>query len=267
MMDFMEGLARGAGDVLFSHFGEDRTLIGQRYSVKEALTTHDRAVDELIVRQIRERYPEHSLLTEESGSLSGSPEWLWIVDSLDGTVNFACSNPLVCVCIAVMHDGQLTSAAVYAPAIGELYLAEKGNGAYLNGTRIRVSDVSDLGQSYVYYCEGGEEDRVRTGDILSTVYPRVMDVRKLGSAGLETAWVAAGKGDAYFTTRIEPWDVAAGVLMVREAGGEVSDFGGGHWRLETSDLVFSNGRLHPEMLGLLLNERVEESKEQGSGLE
>ena len=251
MIGFMENLAKRAGDILLSHFGEDEQLLKLRCSVKEAVTKYDKIVDELIVREIRGRYPRHSLLTEESGLLKGDPDWLWIVDSLDGTTDFASSNPLFSVCLAVMHQGELLLGAVYAPAIKEFYVAERGNGAYLNQKRIQVSETSDLGESYLFYCEGGERDRLRTGSILTKVYPEVMDLRKLGSAGLETAWVAAGKGEAYFTTRIEPWDVAPGVLLVQEAGGKVTDFQGNPWKLETSDLLFSNGRVHTTMLNLL----------------
>lgn len=251
MIAFIENLVKRAGDELLSHFGEDKQLLKLRYSVKEAVTKYDRMADELIVREIRGRYPHHSLLTEESGFFKGDPDWLWIVDSLDGTTGFASSNPLFSVCIAVMHKGELLLGTIYAPAIKEFYLAERGNGAYLNQRRIHVSETSELGESYLFYCEGGERDRLRTGSIFSKVYPRVMDIRKLGSAGLETAWVAAGKGEAYFTTKIEPWDVAPGVLLVREAGGEVTDFGGNPWRPETSDLLFSNGRVHTTVLDLL----------------
>ena len=150
-----------------------------------------------------------------------------------------------------MHRGELLLGAIYAPAINEFYLAERGNGAYLNQRRIHVSETVDLGQSYLLYCEGGERDRLRTGSLIGKVYPEVMDMRKLGSAGLETAWVAAGKGEAYFTTKIEPWDVAPGVLLVQEAGGKVTDFEGNAWKLEKSDLLFSNGRVHSKMLDLL----------------
>ncbi len=251
MIGFIENLARRAGDILLAHFGEDEQLLKMRCSVKEAVTKYDKMVDELIVREIRKRYPQHSLLTEESGLLKGDPDWLWIVDSLDGTSGFAGSNPLFSVCLAVMHRGELLLGTVYAPAIREFYLAEKGNGAYLNQRRIHVSEISNLGQSYLFYCEGGERDRLRTGRLLTKVYPEVTDVRKLGSAGLETAWVAAGKGEAYFSTKIEPWDVAPGVLLVQEAGGEVTDFKGNPWKLETSDLLFSNGRVHTAMLNLL----------------
>jgi myo-inositol-1(or 4)-monophosphatase len=101
------------------------------------------------------------------------------------------------------------------------------------------------------YCEGGDTDKGRTGELLHEVYPHVTDIRKLGSAGLETAWVAAGRRDAYYTTRIEPWDVAAGVLLVQEAGGSVSDFQGNPWQPQTSDLLFSNEKLHENTLHLL----------------
>ena len=207
--------------------------------------------DELIVRGIKKAYPDHSLLTEECGLLKGDPDWLWVVDSLDGTSDFASLNPFFSVCMALMNKQELVLGVVYAPAVSEFYLAEKGNGAYLNQRRIEVSEIYELQQSYVFYCEGGEGDRSRTGGIISKVYPGVMDLRKLGSAGLEMAWVAAGKGEAYFTTKIESWDVAPGVLLVREAGGEVSDFQGNAWKFETSDLLFSNGRVHSAMLDLL----------------
>ena len=208
-------------------------------------------MDRLIIEEIKRYHPHHSLLTEESGFLQDNPDWLWIVDSLDGTGDFADFNPFFSVCIALMHKCELLVGAVYAPAIDEFYVAEKGKGAYLNGTKIQVSDVSDLGQSYIFYCEGGDKDRARTGELLQKVYPWVTDIRKLGSAGLETAWVAAGKGEAYFTTRIEPWDVAPGVLLIQEAGGKVSDFQGSPWQPQTDDLLFSNQKLHERLLSLL----------------
>ena len=251
MKDFIQDLARKAASVLIENFGKDPALINLRNSAKEAVTVYDRMVDELIINEIKRHYPHHSLLTEESGFLKDDPDWLWVVDSLDGTGNFANSNPLFSVCIALIHNGELLLGAIYAPAINEFYLAERGNGAYLNSRRIRVSEISQLSQSYIFYCEGGEKDRARTGKIWNKIYPEVIDMRKLGSAGLEIAWVAAGKGETYFTTRIEPWDVAAGVLLIREAGGKVTNFDGSPWKLETSDLLFSNGKVHQKMLSLI----------------
>lgn len=251
MIEFIESVAKQAGDVLLSHFGADKELLRMRATVKDAVTKYDRMVDELIIGMIREKYPNHSLLTEESGLLQADPEWLWIVDSLDGTSGFASSNPLFAVCIALMHNEELIAGSVYAPAINELYLAEKGQGAYLNHAQIHVSNVSEMNQSYVFTCEGGEKDRQKTRAILDRVYPNVMDLRKLGSAGLETAWVAAGKGEAYFTTQIEPWDVAAGVLLIEEAGGKVTDFLGNQWQPVRGDYLFTNGHVHSGLIDLL----------------
>ena len=249
--EFIESLARKAGHTLMKHFRQDWSLLKERSTAKEAATKYDKEVDSLIVEEIKRHYPHHSLLTEESGFRQGDPDWLWIVDSLDGTGNFANFNPFFSVCIALMHQNELLLGAIYAPAIDEFYFAEKGKGAYLNGVKIQVSDVSELSQSYIFYCEGGDRNRERTGQLLDRIYPRVTDIRKLGSAGLETAWVAAGKGEAYFTTRIEPWDVAPGVLLIQEAGGRVSDFQGNPWQPQTGDLLFSNNKLHEKILGLL----------------
>jgi myo-inositol-1(or 4)-monophosphatase len=251
MKELIESLTRKAGDTLMKHFRQDWALLKKRGTAKEVATRYDKEVDRLIVGEIKRHYPHHSLLTEESGFLQDDPDWLWIVDSLDGTGNFADFNPLFSVCIALMHQSELLLGAIYAPAIDEFYFAEKGKGAYLNGVKIQVSDVSDLDLSYILYCEGGDKDRGRTGELLQKVYPRVTDIRKLGSAGLETAWVAAGKGEAYFSTRIEPWDVAPGVLLVQEAGGKVSDFQGKPWQPQTGDLLFSNKKLHEKVLSLL----------------
>jgi len=251
MKELIESLARKAGDTLMKHFRQDWALLKKRGTAKEVATRYDKEVDRLIVDEIKKHYPRHSLLTEESGSLQDDLDWLWIVDSLDGTGNFADFNPLFSVCIALMHQSELLLGAIYAPAIDEFYFAEKGKGAYLNGAKLQVSDVSDLSQSYILYCEGGDKDRGRTGELLQKVYPLVTDIRKLGSAGLETAWVAAGKGEAYFSTRIEPWDVAPGVLLVQEAGGKVSDFQGNPWKPLTGDLVFSNKKLHERILSLI----------------
>lgn len=251
MKKFIENITKRAGDTLIKCFREDKRLLNLRSTAKEAITKYDKEIDNLIIKEVKSYYPHHSLLTEEGGLVEGDPDWLWVVDSLDGTGNFANFNPFFCVCIALRHKNDLLLGAIYAPAIDEFYLAEKEKGAYLNGKRIHVSEITELSQAYLIYCEGGEKDRKRTGNILSKVYPYVTDMRKLGSAGIEAAWVAAGRGEAYYTTKIEPWDVAAGVLLVQEAGGKVSDFQGNPWKPITSDLLFSNGKVHQNILSLI----------------
>ena len=251
MKEFIQALAREAGNALLGYFRRDWSLLKERSTAKEAATKYDKEIDSLIIGEIKKHYPQHSLLTEENGWVRNDTDWLWIVDSLDGTGDFANFNPFFSVCIALMYKNELVLGAIYAPAIDEFYFAEKDQGAYLNKINIRVSDIRDLNQSYIFYCEGGEKDRTRTAKLIEQVYPKVIDMRKLGSAGLETAWVAAGKGEAYFTTRIDPWDVAPGVLLVSEAGGMVTDFRGNPWRLGKNDLLFSNGKLHQELLSLI----------------
>lgn len=249
--DFTLQLAQKAGGILLDAFQRDHDSICLRNTAKEAASRYDKLVDDFITAEISKAYPRHSLLTEESGYHRADEEWLWIVDSLDGTGNFSNHNPFFTVCIALLYQGELTLGIVYAPALKELYLAEKGKGAYLNSVRLGVSTVEELTKSYIIYCEGGSKDRERTGKLLHSVYPHVTDIRKLGSAGLETAWVASGRAEAYFTTAIDPWDVAAGVLLVAEAGGRISDFQGNPWKPERGDSLFSNGRVHNRLLQFL----------------
>jgi myo-inositol-1(or 4)-monophosphatase len=251
MIDFTVRLARKAGGVLLEAFQRNHDSVALRSTAKEAASSYDKSVDRLIVEEISKAHPRHSLLTEESGHHKAGDEWLWIVDSLDGTGNFSNHNPLFAVCIALMHRGDISLGVIYAPALNELYLAEKGKGAYLNGVKLGVSTIDEFHRSYLIYCEGGSKNRARTGSLLQRVYPHVTDIRKLGSAGLETAWVASGRAEAYFTTAIEPWDVAAGVLLIAEAGGRISDFQGDLWKPERGDYLFSNGRVHDLVLKLL----------------
>jgi myo-inositol-1(or 4)-monophosphatase len=251
MIDFTVRLARKAGGVLLGAFQRDHDSIAVRSTAKEAASSYDKSIDRLIVEEISKAHPRHSILTEESGYHKAGDEWLWIVDSLDGTGNFSNRNPFFSVCIALMYRGELTLGVIYAPALNEIYLAEKGKGAYLNGVRLGVSNIAELARSYIIYCEGGSRDRARTGGLLQCVYPHVTDIRKLGSAGMETAWVASGRAEAYFTAAIDPWDVAAGALLVAEAGGRISDFSGNPWRPECGDYLFSNGVVHDRLLGLL----------------
>ena len=249
--EFAVELATRAGNALAAHFREDRELTGLRRTVKGITTKYDKELDEVFVNAISEKYPTYNIWTEESGSTDKGSEYTWIADPLDGTVNFASGNPLFCVALALLKKNEPILGVTYAPAIDELFVAEKGKGAFLNRERISVSTAEKLEECYAYFCEGGDEDRLRTGKINGAVYPRVKDLRKLGSASLEAAWIACGRGDAYITTKIEPWDIAADVVLVRESGGKVTNFRGEAWRAERSDLVFSNGRVHERLLELV----------------
>ncbi|MDA2922879.1 inositol monophosphatase [Patescibacteria group bacterium AH-259-L07] len=246
MKQFITKLTKDAGKILLRHFRKDKSLVKLRKSVKGITTKYDIMVDKFIIREITKKYPTHNILTEETGAIDKGSEYTWIVDSLDGTTSYAYGNPLFSVCVALIKGDELTIGTVYAPAIDEFYIAQKGKGAYFNNQKIHVSYIKELRKSYVFLCDGGETNRKRSGKIVFDLYHKVTDARKLGSAGLETAWIAAGRADAYVTTKIRPWDVAPGVLLVEEAGGKVTEFKGRSWdwKKKQSDLIFSNKKLH-----------------------
>ena len=251
MEKFIKNLTKKAGEKLFNYFKKEAGLTSLRGTSKEIITKYDKLIDGFIVQEIKRHYPEHSLLTEESGLIRRKSEFMWIIDSLDGSGNFASKNPLFSVCIAFLVKEEIVLGAIYAPALQEFYFAKKGEGAFLNERKISVSRVKELKKSYLVYCEGHEKKRRKFAQILTKIYPKVTEIRKIGSAGIESAWIAAGRADAYFTTQIDPWDVAAGVLLVKEAGGKISTFKGKEWQIKRDNLLFSNGRVHSQLLKYL----------------
>jgi len=247
--------AKQAGSFLLKEFKKVRDF-SERKHTKELKTFYDRASENLIKRLIQEKYPEHSILAEESGYLKKDPNFLWIIDPLDGTSNFVTGNPFFSVSIALRINKKLEFGVIYAPLLKEIFIAERNKGAFLNGRRIKVSEVKDIRKSYLVTCEGGEKSRKRKAKLFSVLASKAMDIRKLGSGSLECAWVACSRADAYITFKISPWDVAAGILLVEEAGGRVSDFKGNEWKLKKSDLIISNGKLHEKILEIIKKEKI-----------
>jgi len=247
--------AKKSGNFLLKEFKKVRDY-SKRKHTKELKTIYDKASENLIKNLIEKNYPEHSILAEESGYLRKDSQYIWIVDPLDGTSNFVSGNPFFSVSIAFMINKKLEFGVVYAPTLKEIFTAEKNKGAFLNGRKIKVSKVSDIRKSYFVTCEGGEKSRKRKAKLLSTFAEKAIDIRKLGSAALECAWVACSRADAYITFKIRPWDVAAGILLVEEAGGKVSDFKGKEWELKVLDLVVSNGLLHKKILEIVKEKKI-----------
>lgn len=248
---FIKKLTKEAGDLLFGYFKKEKKLIGLRGTSKEIVTKYDKIVDKYIIQKIQKEFPDHSILSEEGGLISKKKEFLWIVDSLDGSGNFANQNPFFSVSISFCLKNDPFLGAIYAPALGEFYYAKKFNGAFLNNQPISVSKINKLKESYILFCEGGERNKRRIAKIFGEIYPKVTELRKLGSAGIEIGWVAKGAIDGYFTTKIYPWDVSAGVLIIKEAGGVVSDFQGQEWQIKKSDLLFSNPFIYKKLQKLL----------------
>lgn len=248
MKNFIQKLIKEAGEMALEFFKKEERLFSIRGSSKEIVTKYDKILDKFIIEEIKKKYPSHSLLTEESGFLKGKTDYLWIIDSLDGSSNFANKNPLFSICLALMKKKDLLYSSIFAPVINEFYFAQKGNGAFLNGKKIKVSTVSDISRSYVFYCDGREKNRKKVARLVFQIYPEVKDLRKIGSAGIETGWIASGRGEIFFATKIDPWDIAAGTLLVKEAGGKITDFTGKPWQPQSGDFVFSNGKVHQAFL-------------------
>jgi myo-inositol-1(or 4)-monophosphatase len=216
-----------AGEMLRRELPNVATIPVTRKARHDYVTEIDKASEAIIVREIRHYHPDHAFLGEESGE-TGDSEFVWIIDPLDGTSNYLHGMPQFGISIALQIKGRVEHAVVYDPMRDETFTASKGQGAYLNNTRIRVSTRTALEEAIVatafpFRLRGMMP--VYTG-IFADVYKKIEDIRRYGAACLDFAWVAAGRVDAFFEIGLKPWDVAAGALLVREAGGVVSDFDG-----------------------------------------
>ena len=251
MKKFTIDLAKRVGRFLVKNFRKDYSLLSIRGVAKEIATKYDKMSDELIVKALEKKTPDYNIMAEESGTKDKKSEYTWYVDSLDGSSNFAVGNPLFSISIALLHDNRPILGVAHAPFLKETFVAEEGKGTLLNNREVHVSDVKTIGRSYILTCEGKAKDNVRISRINSILHPKVKDLRKLGSAALESGWISCSRADAYLTTEIDPWDVASGVIFVEEAGGKVTDFKGKDWRPVKTDVFMSNGKIHDKILRMI----------------
>ena len=242
--------ARQAGAVLMEHLGGLKDV---RYkSLRDPVGEADRASEALVANIIREAFPNHGFLGEEETAWKGTGG-RWIVDPLDGTVNYAHGYPCFCVSIAYEKDGEMVVSVVFDPVKREMFHAVKGQGAFLNGKPIHVSKTRSLIKSLVV--TGFPYDtQPNPGNIFRDFKNMCMaaqGVRRDGSAALDLCYIACGRFDGFYELRLKPWDTAAGALIVREAGGRVTNFKGEKFSLEMDNMLASNGLVHKEMMGVL----------------
>jgi myo-inositol-1(or 4)-monophosphatase len=241
--------AKEAGEVLRKGFGGQHSV---RYKGEVDLVTE---VDEEAERVIREillgAFPAYGMLAEEGGELAGEEDVRWIVDPLDGTTNYAHGLPIFCVSIALERSGEVVLGVVHDPMREEIYVAERGGGATLNGEPIRVSDTDELIRALIV--TGFPYDRAEMPEALE-LFGRfaaiTQGMRRLGSAALDLCYVASGRLDGYYERGIWPWDLAAGSVILEEAGGKLTNYRGGMLDLEGREIAVSNGRLHSAMTRL-----------------
>lgn len=252
-----------AGQILRKRFQNfDRGTVELK-SGHEILTQADLASEKKILSIIKKNFPEHKILSEEAGQNKKESDYLWIVDPLDGTTNFSMHNPLFSVSIGVCYKNKVILGLIYAPFLDELFLAEKGKGSRLHspagsekGKKIRVSKVKK-GKVINAFCHGNtEKDINRAVKYHQRQKLDNFDCRQLGSAAIELAYVACGRVESIVIPGAHSWDVAAGVLLVREAGGKVTDSRGKDWTLNSKDMLASNGLVHPQILNTLKNPKL-----------
>jgi myo-inositol-1(or 4)-monophosphatase len=242
--------ARRAGSIINRAALGGESLEVKSKRANDFVTQVDRAAEEAIMDVVRKAYPDHGFLAEESGTTGPATEYRWIIDPLDGTTNFIHGFPQYCVSIAIEHRGALAHAVVYDPVKNELFTASKGGGAFLNDRRVRVSKCTRMQDALVG--TGFPFKEVTRLDLYTRQLKKLMQtssgVRRAGAAALDLAYVACGRLDAFWELGLSPWDMAAGTLLIQEAGGLVSDLKGEAGFMESGDIACATPKLFPLLL-------------------
>lgn len=254
LMNVMTAAARKAGKSLTRDFNEVEHLQVSVKGPANFVSAADHRAEDIVFNELSKARPGYGFLMEERGEVAGADKsHRWIVDPLDGTTNFLHSIPIFGVSIGLERDGELVAGLIYNPVMDELYTAEKGKGAFLNDRRLRVANRRKLddcvvGTGIPYHRSGGHDTFMEE---LSRVMPKTAGIRRCGAAAIDLAWVASGRYDGFWERKLSPWDMAAGALMVREAGGFVSDAEGKDKFLDTGEIVAGNQMVHKALLTLI----------------
>lgn len=243
--------AAGAAGIILRHYWGKLLTIHEKSHPGDLVTIADRSAEDRIIELLHDRYPHHAILAEESGAryISGDhgiSEYTWAIDPLDGTTNYTHQFPMICVSIALLYGEMPVVSVVFNPISGELFHATKGGGAYLDAMPMKVSSVSEIGRSLL--ATGFAYDRTVNLDNNLAEFCRLtllsQGVRRMGSAALDLAYVASGRLDGYWETNLQPWDVAAGALLVTEAGGLVTDYDTSPFKIYSGRILATNQALH-----------------------
>jgi len=257
MRDFGEALAKEAGEIQRRHLG--RTTRIEHKGAVDLVTQVDHLCEEVIIGRILERFPDHHIVAEESGRPKAGGAFQWYIDPLDGTTNYVHGYPCFSVSIGLEVEGEVVLGVVYDPTRDEVFCAIEGGGVLLNGRRISVSRTQDLDRSllatgFPYDIRESQENNI---DHFSRFALVSQGVRRDGSAALDLCYVAMGRYDGFWEMKLHPWDLAAGSIMVREAGGRVSDFGNGEFNIDSGEILATNGLIHGQMVSVLSNSRLQ----------
>ena len=252
MLNIAVKAARRAGNLIHRAADNLDHLTVTKKSHADYVSEVDRAAERIIIESLLEAYPSHAILAEESGA-QGESEYVWIIDPLDGTTNFLHGVPQYAVSIALQHNGVLTQADIYHPTKNDLFTATRGRGAFRNDKRLRVSKRKEMADSLIGtgfpYTNFEHMDAYM--DIMRDVMQKSAGLRRPGAASLDLAWTAAGRYDGFFETGLKPWDMAAGALLITEAGGMVSDLHGSDTYLKSGHICAGNPDIHQHLLHII----------------
>ena len=243
---------REAGKVLLSHFRNNPLASSKGKS--DIVTEADLEAEKVIIHLIQSSFSDHSILSEEKGSMDRHSDYLWILDPLDGTINYYYGFEYFGTGLCLLEKEKLLISAIYNPVQDKLFFAERGKGATMNGSFIKVNHNSELKNSIVVTHLGSKDEaRMRTIAVLDSVFRKSMHMRILGSPFVTLPQIASGVFDVFFNIRTNPWDILPGALIVEEAGGKVTDIRGGEITSESTSILATNGKVHDQMLELLKN--------------
>ena len=253
-LNVMVAAARKAGRPLIRDFGELENLQISMKGPADFVTTADKRTERILIEELTKARPGYGFLGEEGGVVEGKDKThRFIIDPIDGTLNFMHGIPQFAISIGLEREGQLVSGVVYNPVTDDLFMAEKGHGAFLNDKRLRVAARKELGPSVI--ATGlpfmGKEGHARVLAEMGAVMNVTAGIRRMGAASLDLAYVAAGRFDGFWEHGLQPWDMAAGILLVKEAGGVITDMHGGEQMLAKGNVICANEHLHPQLLKLL----------------
>jgi myo-inositol-1(or 4)-monophosphatase len=255
MRDFLEDTISAAGELTLEYRRDLENVRVDRKSDKDLVTEADVAVEKFICSRIAERFPSHSILGEESGHTAGDDN-CWIIDPIDGTTSFVHHQPFYSVSIALRQGGEITLGAVYAPVLGELFIAAKGQGAMLNGKPIRVSACERLSESVLgtgFACLRSDKQDNNL-PVFNKLMPIIRGVRRFGSAAVDLCYVACGRLDGFWELNLNIYDIAAGKIILEEAGGVCTDFGSGDKKI-CDEVLATNGKLHKPLSEMIMSVR------------
>lgn len=236
---------REAGETLEKEFSKWKRGRAKYKVTDEIVTWCDKKSESIILKYLNKNFPNYALLSEESGLNNKTSDYFWIIDPLDGTSNFTIHNPLFTVSVSLFYKNKIVFGVTYMPVLNEMYWAVKGQGAYRNNKKLKVSTIKELPRAYITYCHGQDLVSHRHAyKIYEHFHEVARDCRHFGSTTLELAMVAAGNTDALLVAKPKIWDIAAGIILIKEAGGQATDFQGKPWTQKSTSLIATNHKIH-----------------------